>query len=50
MDLFAVQVSNSLHRDALVNVLHAPMSFFGKITFVPLLKLDLAILTRYHCT
>ncbi|KAJ7204160.1 ABC protein [Mycena pura] len=28
MDLFAVQVSNSLHRDALVNVLHAPMSFF----------------------
>ncbi|KAJ7440231.1 ABC protein [Mycena latifolia] len=28
MDFFAVQVSRNLHRDAIVNVFHAPMSFF----------------------
>ncbi|KAJ7057792.1 ABC protein [Mycena amicta] len=29
MDMFAIQVSNNLHREAILNVLHAPMSFFG---------------------
>ncbi|KAJ7309378.1 ABC protein [Mycena albidolilacea] len=28
MDLFAVEVSKNLHRTSLVNVFHAPMSFF----------------------
>ncbi|KAJ6471750.1 ABC protein [Mycena vitilis] len=31
MDIFAVQVSKNLHRDAIVNVFHAPMSFFDTI-------------------
>jgi hypothetical protein len=32
MDLFAVEVSKNLHRTSLVNVFHAPMSFFGMFT------------------
>ncbi|KAJ7120034.1 ABC protein [Mycena epipterygia] len=29
MDLFAMRVSANLHHDAIVNIFHAPMSFFG---------------------